>query len=66
MSFPNEDPLESNSMEIHSEMIESVCAFSENGLIASAYPSELLIAYDWKVTSVISDPIPGNIRKHCM
>ena len=44
-------------------MLEGVCAFPPDGILAFTYPCNFLVLRNWKVTNKIIDPVPGNARK---
>ena len=63
--FNCKNPL-TNSMFFKNEWLESVVAFPPNGLVVftAKNPTDVIILRDWKVTTYIAEPVPGNKSKY--
>ena len=57
------DP-DTQSILIEGGEVQSIVELPKNTLLMHIYPTDLLIARDWKVTNKIVDPDSGNTKKH--
>ena len=51
-------------MLVKKASVYSICEFEEDGVLLQIHPTDILVARNWKVTSIIKDPEIGNTVKN--